>query len=612
MILLSAQQIGHAYGARTLFEKLSFSIESGERIGLIGPNGAGKSTLLKILSGALIPDQGSLALQRGLKIAYLEQVPSFENQESVESAVLGALQDPHDWEELGIAQEYLSKLSLDGSRGVYPHTLISTLSGGWKKRVALARELVKKPDLFLLDEPTNHLDIESILELEALLNNSGIATLSVTHDRVFLQKVSNRILELDRRNPNGLLSVKGDYASYLELKEQLLHEQNRREAVLKNTLRREIEWLRRGPKARGTKQQARIQRADQIKDEVEKLGILNQNRQAGLDFQESERKPKKLLEAEGLCKSYDEQIIFSGLDLILTPKSRVALLGNNGCGKSTMIRVLLGQEKADDGKLKHAEQLQVAYFEQNRETLNPEINIMKTLCPSGDHVAYRGNFIHIRSYLDRFLFSPAQMELKVGKLSGGEQSRLLIAKLMLQPANILVLDEPTNDLDVATLEVLEDCLRDFEGAILLVTHDRYFLSQIANQILAFPPEGSDPQKKIVSLADLDQWEDWTRLQKKNIRNAPVKQEEKIKSAEVTPKKAKKLSFNEQREMDAMENKIHQAEARLEELQAASIHPDHISHANKLVEITKEMESLRKEIERLYARWAELESKTTLI
>lgn len=600
-ILLSAHLLKKSFGAVPLFDGLTFSVESGERIGLIGPNGAGKSTLLKILASLISADEGTLSLQRGLRTGYLEQVPSFRPGATIMESALEGAADPDDWESIAKAHEVLSKLSLDGGKGFGPESKVEALSGGWRKRVALARELVRSPDLLLLDEPTNHLDVESILWLEDLLAHSRFATVTITHDRLFLQRISNRILELDRRNAGGLLSVKGDYATYLEIKEQTMAAQERREIVLKNTLRRETEWLRRGAKARTTKQQARIQRAGDLQDDVADLKERNRTRSVQIDFQSTDRSPKKLIEAKSISKSYGDLKLFQDFSLLLTPGSRIGLLGQNGCGKSSLIRVLLGAEPPDHGEVFRSDQLKVAYFEQGRDSLNPKESLLRTLCPKGDYVDFRGGRLHIRSYLDRFLFDPGQAEMAVGKLSGGEQSRLLLAKLMLNDANLLVLDEPTNDLDMATLNVLEDCLTDFDGAILLVTHDRYFLDQVATQIIAFPPSG-----KLTSFADLSQWERW------NVeRQALLKQKPSSVSASQSqpalPGKKRKLGYKEQRELDGMEAAIHEAEGRLTELASMSALPENLSNAPKLAEITKEMSALQERIDFLYGRWAELEA-----
>ncbi len=602
-ILINAHQISKSFTARPLFEGITFSIESGERIGLIGPNGAGKSTLLRILAGHIKADAGNISFQRGLRVGYLEQVPQFSTDASVETSVLEGARDPYDWEEIARAQEIMSKLSLSGDSLVQPETLVSSLSGGWKKRVALARELVRQPDLLLLDEPTNHLDVESILWLEELLANSSFATLTITHDRLFLQRISNRILELDRRHPDGLLSVKGDYATYLDIRQNLMSAQEQQETKLRNTLRRETEWLRRGAKARTTKQTARINQAEELRQTVEDLGIRNQNATVRIDFQSTEKNPKKLIEAKDISKSYNGRTIVPLTNLLITPKSRIGLIGPNGCGKSTLIRMLVGTESPDTGSVFHAEKLEVAYFEQNRESLDPNVSVLKTICPEGDFVPYGGSMVHVKGYLNRFLFSYEQMDLIVGKLSGGEQSRLLIAKLMLKKANLLVLDEPTNDLDMATLDVLQDVLKEFNGAIILVTHDRYFLDQVSNKLLAFGMNEKG-QKHIENLVGIEQWEIWHNQQTK-IQATPDAPAAQV-IVEKPQEKKRKLSFKDQRELDSMEAKIKKTEDQLAELTKESISPSVVSNSKRLLEITNKMGELQSEIDRLYARWSDLE------
>jgi ABC transport system ATP-binding/permease protein len=604
-ILVSAHILKKSFAARPLFDGITFSIESGERIGLIGPNGAGKSTLLRILAQQAEPDQGTVSFQRGLRVGYLEQVPTFKPGQTVFETVMEGAADPDDWEAIARGHECISKLSLDDLEGGQ-EALVDKLSGGWKKRVALARELVREPDLLLLDEPTNHLDVESILWLEDLLAQSRFATLTITHDRVFLQKISNRILELDRKNVGGLLSINGDYVRYLETKDQLVSAQERREVILKNTLRRETEWLRRGAKARTTKQQARIQRHGELSSTVNDIEYRNRQQSVKIDFQSSERNPKRLLEAKGVSKAYGNKKIFNPIDILFAPGTRVGLLGPNGCGKSTLIRVLLGKEKPDAGEIRRADNLQVAYFEQNRETLDPKVSLAKTICPVGDYVDYQGGRIHIKSYLDRFLFTSGQFEMAVGKLSGGEQSRLLIAKLMLQPANLLVLDEPTNDLDMATLSVLEECLTEFKGSVILVTHDRYFLDQVANQIFAFDTVNKG---KIEKFANLEQWETWHT---ENTREGKVAEPAPVSAPTAGPfganAKKGKLSFKEQREWDTIESTIQTLEAEIEVLASESVKPELATNSIELGKIAKKMSELQEKVNNLYARWAELEAK----
>jgi ABC transport system ATP-binding/permease protein len=604
-ILVNAHSVTKSFGARPLFSEISFSVDAKERIGLIGPNGAGKSTLLKIIAGQHLPDSGTISIQRGLKVGYLEQVPQFLPDATIQSAILETSNDPYDWEEISRAQTIMAKMELSQAAD----TSIDNLSGGWKKRVALARELFREPDILLLDEPTNHLDVESIFWLENFLASAPFATITITHDRVFLQKVSTRILELDRRNPNGLLSINGNYAQYLEIKSDLMRSQEVREVKLRNTMRTELEWLRRGPKARTTKQQARIDRAEDLQDDVAELAFRNKTSSLRLDFQGTDKNPKKLLQATGIQKSYQDKIIVPKIDLLLTPKSRVALLGPNGCGKSTLIRLLTKQENPDQGEVFHSDFLKISYFEQHRDSLDPESTLVKSICPNGDHVIYMGNSVHVRSYLDRFLFRTDQMEMPIGRLSGGEQSRLFIAKLMLREANMMILDEPTNDLDLATLDLLAEVLREFKGAVLLVTHDRFFLDQVCNQILAFGYNAKGA-KCIENFSDLDQWEPWYQSQRANLKqiqksdNKPAANEPAVTNNSA---KKKKLSFKDQRDLDQMEENIKIAEARVKDLTEQSQDPANASNASRIIEITRDLGLATAEVERLYKRWAELES-----
>lgn len=562
-------------------------------MGLIGPNGAGKSSLLKILVGQLKPESGSLSMMRGLKIGYLPQSPQFQEEATVLSTVLESAADPYDWEEIAKASELLGKMQIQDGNAISPESLVSSLSGGWKKRVALARELMKTPDLLILDEPTNHLDVEGIMWLENLLKMASFATLTVTHDRVFLDRVSTRILELDRRNAGGILSIRGSYADYLEAKANLMAGQEKTEDALRNTLRRETEWLRRGAKARTTKQQARIDRHGELSEQVEELGSRNKISIARLDFSGTSRNPKKLLEAEGISKSYNGKVIIPKMDLLLTPRSRVGLLGTNGAGKSTLIRMLLGHEQPDTGTVFRSDQLEPVYFEQNRESLDPETSVLRTICPSGDHVEHGGRMVHVKGYLDRFLFKAEQMEMPAGRLSGGEQSRLLLARLMLRSSNMLVLDEPTNDLDIATLNVLEDVLQEFDGAVILVTHDRYFLDRVATEIIAIGPE-------IQRFNGLEQWEDWK--EKELAKPKPKKQA----AAREAPAPAKrKLSFKEQQELKGMEAAIAEAEKKIAGLQAESLTA--ASNASRLTALSRELASAQADLDRLFARWSELEA-----
>jgi ATP-binding cassette subfamily F protein uup len=593
-ILVSAHELRKSFATKQLFKQLTFAIEEGDHIGLIGPNGAGKSTLLKIIAGQTEIDSGELSKQRGLKLAFLEQTPTFKEGTNVFDTVCEPFEDPFDSHNLQVINEVLSRLELSE----IADRPITTLSGGWKKRVALARELVREPQLLLLDEPTNHLDLESILWLEDFLEQAPFAIMMVTHDRLFLQRTCTRIFDLDPRNANGLLALKGDYAAYVQIKEDLMNAQLRQETVMKNTMRRETEWLRRGAKARQTKQQARIHRAGELKEELGEVSARNVNRTAQIEFAGQNRSPQKLIEAESISKTFNERTLFKDLNVLISPKTRLGLLGNNGSGKSTLIRALIGEETPDSGTIKRAEGLQIAYFDQHRETLKPELSVLRNICSEGDYVSFQNQFVFARSYLDRFLFRPEQIDMPVAKLSGGEQSRLRIAQLMLLPANVLILDEPTNDLDLQTLNVLQDTLLDFKGAVILVTHDRFFLDQVTNDIFAFPGDGSG---EINRFADYIQWETWFRSRGGSTAAAEVPAP---KAEAAGPKK--KLSFKEKFELENMEKTIQAAEAELEKLQVATTAAAVGSQTKTLF---VEMEALQKQIDGLYSRWTELESKS---
>ena len=597
-LLLSVDAVTKGFGARPLFEKLSFGIFEGDRAGLIGPNGSGKTTLLRILAGLEEPDSGVRSLRRGIRMGYVPQDPTFPVGATVEEVLVQDLTgDPaEEFEKLARVAVTLGKAGFDD-----PAQPVEILSGGWRKRLAIARELAKEPDVLLMDEPTNHLDVEGILWLEDLLQSEPLAYLVISHDRWFLENVAGRMLELDPRYPDGILQGEGTYTDFLEKRDEMLRNQAEYQASLANKVRREVEWLRRGAKARTTKAKGRIQEANRLIAELtelrERTGAAA-NARAGIDFNASDRKTKKLLVAEGLTKSFGDRRIVQGLDLKLTPGTRLGLIGPNGSGKTTLLSLLDGTLEPDAGTIHRADWLKTVRFEQNRDTLDRTVTLRRALAPEGDTVLYQDRPIHVASWAKRFLFRTEQLDTPVSRLSGGEQARILIARLMLQPADLLILDEPTNDLDIPTLEVLEESLMEFPGALVLVTHDRFLLESVSSVVLALDGRGNS-----TFFADYTQWEA-ARTTVPVSKSAP-------KAAATPPKPAKdpkRLTYKEKQEWDQMEMKILETEERLATAQAAVEDPAVASDPKALQERCEELETARQEVESLYARWAELEEK----
>ncbi|MFL6203019.1 MAG: ABC-F family ATP-binding cassette domain-containing protein [Thermoanaerobaculia bacterium] len=599
-VLLTCESLTKGFGAHPLFEGLSFGLSEGDRVGLIGPNGSGKSTFLRILAGMEEADTGSRAVRRGTRMGYVPQDPAFPPGQTVEGVLAEALADDHseDFEKTTRVAVGLGRAGFND-----PAQAVDVLSGGWKKRLAIARELVRAPDVLLLDEPTNHLDVEGILWLEELLKSEPLAYVVVSHDRWFLENVATRMLELDRRYPEGLFQALGSYSDFLEKRDEVLRNQAEYQASLANRVRREVEWLKRGAKARTTKAKGRIQEAERLISELdeikERTGPAAQAR-VGLDFNASDRKTKKLLVATGLAKSFDagtERLrIVSGLDVKLTPGTRLGLLGPNGSGKTTLLSLLDGTLEPDAGTIERAEWLKTVRFEQGRDTLDRSVSLRRALAPEGDSVLYQGRSVHVASWAKRFLFRSEQLDTPVSRLSGGEQARILIARLMLQPADLLILDEPTNDLDIPTLEVLEESLLEFPGALVLVTHDRYLLESVSTVVLALDGRGNSRY-----FADYAQWEahreTGTAPKPAASRAAPPKEE-----------KPKRLSYKEKLEWEQMEAKILEAEDALAAAQKGMEDPAVATDFARLQARSAELEAARQQVERLYARWAELEEK----
>ncbi len=596
--LINAQGLSKAYGATPLFQEISFTVSDGDRICLIGPNGSGKSTLLRIISGEIEPDSGEVAIRKRIKLSYVTQVSEFQPGATLRSVVAHALEKSTvpEAEREGRLVETLGRAGFERF-----DTEAATLSGGWRKRLAIAEGLVQSPDVLLLDEPTNHLDIEGIEWLESLLQNASFACVVVSHDRYFLENVGSTTVELNRAYPAGLLRVGGNYTDFLEKKEEFLHAQEKRQESLENRVHNEIEWLRRGAKARTRKAKARIDNANQLISELADLNSRSRTATARIDFSATDRKSKRLIELDQAACAIEGRTLFERLDFTITAGKRVGLVGPNGSGKTTLLRLLRGEIAPTTGGIRKAGFLKVVYFDQNR-VLDPEVILRRALAPDSDAVVYQDRVIHVASWAARFLFTGEQLNQPVGRLSGGERARVLIAQLMLQPADVLLLDEPTNDLDIPTLEILEESLLEYRGALVLVTHDRYMLDRVSNVVL-----GLDGMGRAEIFADYSQWEIWQAEHKQSLRSA-TKAEPAQAPRPQSPESKKKLSYIEAREYATIEERIAQAEQALQTAREAAEDPAIVSDAPQLIKAHQELEKAQKAVDELYARWAELEEK----
>lgn len=605
--------LAKSFGAQLLFKGVDLVIHSGDRVGLIGPNGSGKSTLLKIICGLEDSDEGTVTVRRHVKISYLAQTDIFDDELSVVDNLYNSLsgQGLDEVERHNRVSEMLSRAEF--SQGDQP---VKLLSGGWRKRLSICRALLAGPDLMVLDEPTNHLDIEGIIWLEKLIL-SGLAGgpsafLLVSHDRQFLENCANRVVELSSLYPEGSLQVNGSYSTFQKAREVYLERQLEMENRLSNKVRRENEWLDRGPKARTTKARYRIEEAHRLQNELAQVRGRNKSiANVDIEFGGTGRKTRKLLEARKISKSYSGKKLFSDLDIILSPGLRLGLLGRNGCGKSTLMEILAagdgGSRRLDSGSIKTAGNVKIVHFDQKRAMLDTSLTLRRALAPEGDSVVFQGRSIHVVSWAKRFLFRADQLETPVKELSGGEQARILIASLMLQPADILLLDEPTNDLDIGSLDVLEESLAEFAGALILVTHDRFLLNRVCDRVLGFDGTG-----EVAFYADYHQWLNEVKSAPAEAldgsRGKPLKHSSTDAGESKKRPKSGKLSYLDQREYDQLEGKIEGAEVHQEQLEERLNDPALAADPEKLEECWQELEAVKKEIEILYDRWEELESK----
>ncbi|MBX9679410.1 MAG: ATP-binding cassette domain-containing protein [Gemmataceae bacterium] len=604
-LLLSVEGLTRQFGPRPLFADLSLHLRAGERIGLIGPNGAGKSTLLRLLAALDEPDAGTRSARRGARIGYVAQDDRFPTATVREVLLTALADDPLEDHE----RETRTAITLTQVGFNDPDQPAGILSGGWRKRLSLARELVRRPDFLLLDEPTNHLDLPGIVWLEKLLRDGRFGYLAATHDRAFLRAIADEVIEISRIYPEGYFRASGSYDDFAEKREAFMEIQAKREESVANQVRRETEWLGRKAAARTRKAASRIDDAMKRREELADLQVRNASGgAAGIDFVNTGRQTRKLLTAKGLSKGFVGTVstdtsggpLFENVDVELFPGAKLGLLGANGSGKSTLLKLLSGTLQPDTGSVQRAEGLRVAVFEQGRAALDPTVLLRKALSPEGDTVMYRERPMHVAAWSKQFLFKPEQLDVPVGSLSGGEQARVRIAQLMLQPADVLFLDEPTNDLDIPALEVMEDSLSEFPGAVVLVTHDRDLMSRLCTEVI-----GLDGNGGAASFASVDQWlAAYTRTEAAKVAAAkPAAAAAKAASAA----KPKKLSYREQQEFEGMEAAIHAAEAEVTVRQAAVEKAAAAGHA-PLSEACRLLEESQHAVERLYHRWQELEAK----
>jgi ABC transport system ATP-binding/permease protein len=602
--IINAQDISKSFGANPLFQNIRFTVSEGERIGLIGPNGSGKSTLLRILAGDVSPDSGDIAVRKRIRLSYVAQDSKFQPRATVRS----------------VAQNAMERAAVPASeRGTsFGETLgragfedldaeAAALSGGWQKRLAIVEALVQGPDILLLDEPTNHLDLAGIEWLETLLAAAAFACVVVSHDRYFLENVATEMAELNRTYPDGLLRVSGSYSSFLEKKEEFLHAQSKRQEALENLVHREIEWLRRGAKARTRKSKARIDKAGELMSELADLNARRRSGAAEIDFSATDRKTKRLIELEDVSLEIANRALFTGLNCVITAGTRVGLVGPNGSGKTSLLRLLRGESVPTSGNIRRADWLRIVHFDQSRQ-LDTDVTLRRALAPEGDSVVYQDRLIHVAAWAAKFLFAGEQLNQPVGRLSGGERARVLIAQLMLQPADVLLLDEPTNDLDIPTLDILEESLLQFRGSLVLVTHDRCMLDRISTMVV-----GLDGQGNAGLFADYPQWESWLEGRKQTARNdarnvpRPLSRTAGSESVRQSPAK-KKLSYLEAREYDTIEQRVAEAEQVLQAKRNQLEDPEIVSDGPRLVTAHAEVEEAQGKVDTLYARWAELEKK----
>ena len=620
MALIRLQNIHISYGEPALLDSLDFSIEAGERIALVGRNGTGKSTLMKIITGEVTPDDGEVSIQQGVKVARLEQDVPRDLEGSVYDIIAGglgkmgeliaayhhitqqldepnamdelariqsAIEDAHGWSLEQRVDTTISRLQLPAD------VEMQTLSGGMKRRVLLARALVTEPDILLLDEPSNHLDIEAIRWMETFLLGAGVTLLFITHDRAFLRNLATRIVEIDR---GRLTSWPGNYDAYLSGKQAALDAEEKEQSEFDKKLAREEVWIRQGIKARRTRNEGRVRALEKMRSE--RAARRNKIGKANIQTNSSQSSGKIVVEAKGVNYRYDKIPVIRNFSTKILRGDKIGIIGPNGAGKSTLLKLLLGKLKPQTGTLNLGTNLEMAYFDQLRMTLDMNLSAQENVAGGSEKVIVNGREKHVISYLQDFLFSPERARAPITKLSGGEKNRLLLARLFSQPANLLVLDEPTNDLDVETLELLEELLTEYSGTLLLVSHDRDFLDNVITSTLVFEGEGAVNEY-------IGGYQDWLHQRGTSDDTVVPNKKKMKKEANSTP--VKKLSFKLQRELDELPGRIETLEKQQSELHRKMADPEFYQDPNeKVANLKSELESVETELENVYRRWEELE------
>ena len=585
--LVSLQNVSIAYGGPLLLDSVSLQIEPGERVALVGRNGEGKSTLLRLVEGAERPDKGIIAMQNGVRVGALPQSVPREMPGTVFDIVHGAADDClHDWEIAQRARKAITRLDLD------PTALFTALSGGQKRRTLLARALIHEPDLLLLDEPTNHLDLPAIEWLEGYLGRYQGAILFVTHDRAFLRHLAIRILELDR---GRLTSWAYGYDRYLQLRQEQREIEEKQSAGFDKKLAQEETWVRKGIKARRTRNEGRVRALMELR--AQRRARRDESGKAVMQIPSAEQSGRKVITAEGITYTWDAAPLVSEFSTTIMRGDKIGLIGPNGCGKTTLLKLLLGQLALQAGTVVHGTKLEIAYFDQQRETLDDELTIAENVAGENAYVMVDGRRRHVIGYLEDFLFTPERSRTKVRVLSGGERNRLLLARLFTRPSNLLVLDEPTNDLDAETLELLEDLLVEYPGTVLVVSHDREFLNNVVSDTLVFEGDG-----RVTDY--VGGYDDWLRQ-----RPAPTTAEPTVASTQASdePAQPRKLSFKQKQELAALPGRIERLDAELAEMHEQMSKPDYFkSSPDELRRLIERAAHIPIELEAAYALWQKLE------